>query len=230
MRPTHRWLIVLGIGATVANATPVAAEPRAPRGTLRAAEHGRAGAYQRVALASAPSAPARRLAPMDPGAYRREIAEAAARYAVPERLIWAVIRVESGFDPRAVSRRGARGLMQLMPQTAAVLGVRDPFDPRQNIDGGTRHLRAMMIRFRYDLRLALAAYNAGERPVARHRGVPPYPETQDYVTQVLRFYDAPGEWRPSPVRGVHRLVQPNGTIVYTNVVAAGSVAALVIAR
>jgi soluble lytic murein transglycosylase-like protein len=107
--------------------------------------------------------------------------------------------------------------MQLMPETAAILGVRDPFDPRENIDAGTRHLRAMMERFRHDVRLAVAAYNAGERPVARHRGVPPYPETRQYVAQVLRLYDAPPARVEPRAGGVRRLVHADGTIVYTNV-------------
>src|SRR3989442_14767085 len=101
----------------------------------------------------------------DQRSYARYVTVAAVRYAVPERLIWAVIRAESGFDPRAVSRKGARGLMQLMPETAAMLGVRDAFNPRENIDAGVRHLRALIERFRNDLRLAIAAYNAGERAV-----------------------------------------------------------------
>ena len=135
---------------------------------------------------------------------------------MPERLIWAVIRVESDFNHRAVSRKGARGLMQLMPETAAALGVRNSFDPRENIDGGTRHLRSLMVRFRYDVRLAVAAYNAGEGPVVAYGGVPPYPETREYVTQVLRLYESP-ERRPVPVGGTYRFVRPDGTIVYTNV-------------
>ena len=172
--------------------------------------------------------PSRPSSPCEDDAYAREIAEASARYAVPERLIWAVIRVESGFDRRAVSPKGARGLMQLMPETAAMLGVRDPFDPRQNIHGGTRHLRSLMERFRHDVRLAVAAYNAGEKPVAQYRGVPPYPETRDYVTQVMRFYrrarggptsSARGELRAGDVR---RIVEPNGTVLYTNIAYGGS--------
>src|SRR6058998_1044120 len=111
--------------------------------------------------------------------YQREIAEASARYSVPARLIRAVIVAESGFDHRAVSRTGACGLMQLMPETAAILGVSDPFDARQNIHAGTRHLRAMMVRFRSDLPLAIAAYNAGEKAVASYGGIPPYPETRE---------------------------------------------------
>ena len=148
-------------------------------------------------------------------AYARDINEAAARYAVPERLIWAVIRAESGFQPRAVSRRGAGGLMQLMPETAAILGVRDVFDPHQNIDAGVRHLRALIERFSHDLRLAVAAYNAGEKAVLRYGSVPPYRETQQYVTRVLRFYDAPVKQVELP-GGIHQIIERDGTIVYTN--------------
>ena len=147
--------------------------------------------------------------------YAQEIADAAQRHGLPARLISAVIRVESGFNPRAVSRRGARGLMQLMPETASLLGVRDAFDPRENIDGGVRHLRGLIERFPTDLRLALAAYNAGEQAVMAFRGIPPYPETREYVTRVLQFYDgSPGE--PLP-RATFKVVDPEGTVVYTNV-------------
>jgi len=152
----------------------------------------------------------------DDRAFEREIAEASARYAVPPRLVWAVIRVESGFDHRAVSRRGARGLMQLMPETAAILGVRDSFNPRQNIDGGTRHLRSMLVRFHYDVRLAVAAYNAGERPVLAYRDVPPYPETREYVAHVLQHYHQAPRERQLP-GGVQRVAQTGGTVLYTNV-------------
>jgi len=117
------------------------------------------------------------------------IAIAAARYGVSEELIVAVIEAESEFNPRAVSRRGAQGLMQLMPETAATLGVDDPFDPRANIDGGVRHLRALLDRFDNNLPLALAAYNAGEVAVIKHRGVPPYRETRGYVSRILRKLD-----------------------------------------
>lgn len=113
------------------------------------------------------------------------IRDVAIRYSVSETLIAAIIEAESGFDARAVSRRGALGLMQLMPATAATLGVLDPFDPRKNIEGGVRHLRAMMARFPDNLPLALAAYNAGERAVIRHRGMPPYRETRQYVHRIL---------------------------------------------
>jgi hypothetical protein len=108
--------------------------------------------------------------------------------------------------------------MQLMPETAAILGVRDCFNPRENIDGGTRHLQAMLVRFRYDVRLAVAAYNAGEKPVLAYGGVPPYPETREYVAQVLHLYryHAPAEPR-LPGGDVHRIVQADGAVLYTNV-------------
>jgi soluble lytic murein transglycosylase-like protein len=118
------------------------------------------------------------------------IKEVSARYGVPADLVAAVIEAESDNNPRAVSRRGARGLMQLMPKTARTLGVRDPFDPRANIDAGVRHLRALMDRFgSNNLPLVLAAYNAGEVAVIKHRGVPPYRETRAYVKRILKKLD-----------------------------------------
>ncbi len=97
-----------------------------------------------------------------------------------------MISVESNFDHAAVSQKGARGLMQLMPATASIMGVRDPHDPDENIDAGASHLRAMLDTFKGDLPLALAAYNAGEQHVIRHGGIPPFPETRQFVARVLR--------------------------------------------
>ena len=114
------------------------------------------------------------------------IKAAARRYRLSEELITAVIAVESNFDHAAVSQKGARGLMQLMPQTSAMIGVRDPHDPDENIDAGASHLRAMLDTFNNDLPLALAAYNAGEQNVLRYKGIPPYPETRRFVARVLR--------------------------------------------
>ena len=97
----------------------------------------------------------------------------------------------------------------------AISGVRDVFDPHQNIDAGVRHLRALIERFGHDLRLAVAAYNAGEKAVLRYGSVPPYRETQQYVTRVLRFYDAPVKQVELP-GGIHQIIERDGTIVYTN--------------
>jgi hypothetical protein len=118
-----------------------------------------------------------------------QIDEVATRHQVPPRLVAAVIAVESEFNPRAVSRRGAQGLMQLMPATASSLDVQDSFDTRENIEGGVRHLRVLMDRYRNDLPVVLAAYNAGDTAVLNYRGVPPYRETRQYVIRVLRRYD-----------------------------------------
>ena len=152
--------------------------------------------------------------------YAREIREAAARYGVEEALIKAVIRVESAFNTRAVSPKGARGLMQLMPATASMLGVRNAFDPRQNIEGGVRHLRGLIDRFGSDLKLALAAYNAGEQAVVNYGGVPPYRETRDYVARILGMFTptppAPTA-EPEPQPQTYRLEAPDGTVTYTNV-------------
>jgi hypothetical protein len=173
---------------------------------------------------AAPTVPDRHVGGAAASSYQPLIREIAARHAVPAKLVEAVIRVESGFDPRAVSHRGAQGLMQLMPATAAQLGVRDVFDARQSIDGGVRHLRQLLDRYG-DVRLALAAYNAGEKAVESHGGVPPITETRAYVDQVLRIH---GKWEPrapsprttalaAPVGGsLLRYEAPDGTIVYTN--------------
>jgi soluble lytic murein transglycosylase-like protein len=116
------------------------------------------------------------------------IHQAAALYQIPEELVRAVIRVESGFDPRAVSRTNARGLMQLMPATAERMLVSDVFDPRQNIFGGVRYLRVLANLFNGDIELTLAGYNAGENAVIQHGGIPPFEETRQYVVKVLQYY------------------------------------------
>jgi soluble lytic murein transglycosylase-like protein len=113
------------------------------------------------------------------------ITKAAATYGLAPELLAAVIQAESGGNAQAVSPAGAQGLMQLMPGTAAGLGVSNPFDPEQNVMGGAHYLRMQLDRFGGDVRLALAAYNAGPGAVQRYHGVPPYAETQHYVTRVL---------------------------------------------
>jgi len=118
--------------------------------------------------------------------YAALISQIAARYGVDEDLVHAVVQAESDYNPRCLSKAGAMGLMQLMPATARALGLDDPWDPAQNLDGGVRYLRQMIERFK-DIDLALAAYNAGPNAVARYQGIPPYPETQAYVRRVLHY-------------------------------------------
>jgi hypothetical protein len=119
------------------------------------------------------------------------IREVAVRYDIPPILVAAIVEAESEFNPRAVSRRGAQGLMQLMPRTASSLQVSDSFDPYENIEGGVRHLRSLMDRYHGNLPVVLAAYNAGEQAVMVYRGVPPYPETRRYVNRILRRIGRP---------------------------------------
>ncbi len=131
------------------------------------------------------------------------IARLATGHGVDPRLVEAVVRVESGGNPRAVSLKGARGLMQLMPARAAALGVGDVFDPIANLVGGIRHLRELLLRYQGDVALALAAYNAGEDAVEAYGGIPPYRETREYVRKVLALYRAttPGNARGSLPQG-----------------------------
>ena len=121
--------------------------------------------------------------------YRELVEAAAVRYSVDADLITSVIAAESNFDPKAVSPRNAQGLMQLLPETAKLLGVQDVYDPRANIDGGTRYLRDLLQTFKGDLILALAAYNAGPDKVQKYGRVPPIAETISYVRRVKKNYD-----------------------------------------
>jgi soluble lytic murein transglycosylase-like protein len=121
--------------------------------------------------------------------FRELIQAAAARYGVDADLITSVIATESNFDPKAISRRNARGLMQLLPETATRLGVKNIFDPQENIDGGTRYLRDLLLRYGNDLALTLAAYNAGPERVQHYGRVPPYAETMSYIRRVRRAYE-----------------------------------------
>ena len=121
--------------------------------------------------------------------FRELVEAAAARYSVDADLITSVIAVESNFDPKALSRKNARGLMQLLPETAARLGVQNIYDPQENIDAGTRYLRELLQKYNNDLVLTLAAYNAGPERVQQYGRVPPFPETLSYVRRVKRTYD-----------------------------------------
>lgn len=122
--------------------------------------------------------------------YNDLIQTASGRYNIDADLIRAVIKAESDFNARARSQKGAMGLMQLMPETARLQNISDAYDPSENVEGGARHLRMLLDRYQGDLELSLAAYNAGSGAVEKHRGIPPFSETREYVRRVLRFYDS----------------------------------------
>ncbi len=128
------------------------------------------------------------------GSFSQLISQAAEKYGVDADLIEAVIQAESNFDADAVSSAGAQGLMQLMPATARSLGVTDAFDPVQNINGGVKLLSQLLNQYDGNVKLALAAYNAGPGAVAKYHGIPPYKETQKYVSRVLDFYQSSNNW------------------------------------
>jgi soluble lytic murein transglycosylase-like protein len=136
---------------------------------------------------NSPAPVVKRLKP-DTDKYDHLIAESCRLHGVDFALVKAVIRAESCFDPYAISSKGAEGLMQLMPDTSKRLNVANPFDPQENIRGGVKYLKYLMGRFNNDLKLSLAAYNAGETTVAQVNGIPNYRETKNYVAEVLRYY------------------------------------------
>jgi hypothetical protein len=117
------------------------------------------------------------------------VKEASEKHKLDPDFITSVIHAESGFNARAISPKGARGLMQLMPETASKLGVANAFDPRANVDGGTRYLRGLLEQYNFDVPKALAAYNAGPHRVDKYRGIPPYYETQAYVARIIKEYN-----------------------------------------
>jgi soluble lytic murein transglycosylase len=121
--------------------------------------------------------------------YRDIIRQNARDYRLEEALVKAVIKVESNYNPQSRSNKGAQGLMQLIPETARLMNVNDPYDPAENIRGGSNYLRLMLDRFNGNLDLALAAYNAGPNAVQRHGGIPPYTETREYVQRVRRYLE-----------------------------------------
>lgn len=144
------------------------------------------------------------------------IEAAASRHGVDPNLVRAIIKVESNFNPRAVSRKGALGLMQLMPRTAQSMNVTNAFDPDQNVDAGVRHLKSLLDNYNGNLELSLAAYNAGSAAVERNGGVPPYRETQDYVRKITGLYMGTSPFGRPVVAQIRVTRDPEGHIVYSN--------------
>ncbi len=147
--------------------------------------------------------------------YHQIVDNKSAKYNVEPSLVKAVIKTESNWDAAVVSQKGAMGLMQLMPSTANDMDVRNPFDPEENIEGGIRYLRYLLNKFDGDLTLALAAYNAGPKTVEKFGSIPPIPETQQYVKQVLSIYKNGSKSGSAPTI-IYKVIYDNGTILYTN--------------
>jgi soluble lytic murein transglycosylase-like protein len=120
--------------------------------------------------------------------YHSIIIDAANRYQVDPAIVKAIIMAESSYNPKAVSKKGAKGLMQLMPKTAAELGIKDSFNPVYNINGGVKYYKKMLNQFNGDVKLALAAYNAGSRKVKKYQGIPPFKATHHYIKKVFKYY------------------------------------------
>lgn len=156
--------------------------------------------------------------------YSSYVHKAAAKYAIEPELINAVIKAESNGNHKAISRKGALGLMQLMPSTAVDMNVSNPFNPEENIEGGTRYLRQLIEKFNGDLTLALAAYNAGPKTVEKYGSVPPISETKEYVKKIYSFLKgkpaAPPsiqqKQKPAPQNQIFKVVLDDGTILFTN--------------
>lgn len=190
------------------NAEPPAAGHAASTSARRAA----AGTLQRSGATQSP---------LPPDRLERLVREAAERNRLDPALVRAVVGAESGGNPAAVSSKGAQGLMQLIPTTAERFGVDNPFDPAQNVEGGSRYLRSLLDRYNGDLSMSLAAYNAGETAVERSGGVPNYRETRAYVRKVTDTYfqsdsgHLPAGWT-APSRPIRQAVNEQGRTVYTN--------------
>ena len=184
--------------------------------------------FRKVAGTERPDPAAKRSGDVAAERYEAEIARCADNHGVDSALVKAVIKAESNYDNRAISRAGAQGLMQLMPGTARLRNVDNPFNPEQNIEGGVRHLKHLLSTFG-DTKLALAAYNAGENAVRKYNGVPPYPETRNYVSTVLSHYGrysgmvptagaaVAGQVAAAQPVSIQTFVNAEGTRVFTNV-------------
>ncbi|MDA8098390.1 MAG: lytic transglycosylase domain-containing protein [Nitrospiraceae bacterium] len=171
----------------------------------------------KAASAKEPSAESKQVRPDTiPASYSESINTACEKYGVDPSLVHAIIKVESDFNPFAISSKGAMGLMQLMPQTATDLNVKNSFSPHENIEGGVRYLRYLLDRYEGNLKLTLAAYNSGESAVKRWGTVPPFKETQDYVRRILAIYRGQGKSSLAPRYTIYVGYNPDGSLLLTD--------------
>jgi soluble lytic murein transglycosylase-like protein len=200
------------------NSEPVTAARPSKIPLLRTAATGVALRTTQTSFTTSPELSAAELA--NRGKIEEMIREVSARYRVDPALVRAVMQTESNWNSSAVSRKGALGLMQLVPGTAQQLGVNNAFDPKQNLDGGVRYLHMLLERYNGDLDRALAAYNAGPGAVDRAGGIPQYRETRNYVQKVTDSYFRPGSDRLPRAfeerRPIYRTVETDGRVVFTN--------------
>jgi len=200
------------------NSDPVPAKRPSRIPLLKTAANGSALPTSQSSFAAFPEMSAAELA--NRGKIEEMIREVSARYRVDPALVRAVMQTESNWNSSAVSRKGALGLMQLVPGTAQQLGVNNAFDPKQNLDGGVRYLHMLLERYNGDLDRALAAYNAGPGAVDRAGGIPQYRETRNYVQKVTDSYFRPGSDRLPRAfeerRPIYRTVETDGRVVFTN--------------
>jgi soluble lytic murein transglycosylase-like protein len=200
------------------NSEPVTAARPSKIPLLRTAATGVALRTTQASFTTSPELSAAELA--NRGKIEEMIREVSARYRVDPALVRAVMQTESNWNSSAVSRKGALGLMQLVPGTAQQLGVNNAFDPKQNLDGGVRYLHMLLERYNGDLDRALAAYNAGPGAVDRAGGIPQYRETRNYVQKVTDSYFRPGSDRLPRAfeerRPIYRTVETDGRVVFTN--------------
>ncbi len=220
------WISAASAGAQIASYVDgsgkrvfINAAPAAPKKTARQAPKPVPG--KETTHAPSGASPTAKMSATPPKEHLdRMVSDAAERHRVDPNLVRAVIQAESNWNPFAISRKGAFGLMQLVPGTAAQLGVYNVFDPEQNLDGGVRYLRTLLERYNGDLPRALAAYNAGQGTVDRWGGVPNFRETRLYVQKVTNSYFRPGSGDSRmggfPPRQIRRMVDERGRVIFTN--------------
>ena len=244
MRICFALTSLIGLSAAVLPAASIPDSTRTVKSVVRADAHGRLVrsvvvsprpvrenviAPKVIAPATPEAEPETQAAPAPATTFREAVDEIARKHDLPPQLVHSVIRVESNYNPYAVSPKGALGLMQLVPGTARRFGVSNVFNPAENIEGGARYLRYLLDLYHNDYRLALAAYNAGEGAVAKHGGVPPYPETVNYLQQVRkRLVEASqqqsaknAEAKPAPAKAAEpvrilEIVEADGRVRYVS--------------